>query len=125
MRFLPPALAALCLLAALPAAAFRAQNGMIVDRVDPATFAVRWSGRSGAPGFWCAAGDYAMHVLNAPGNVRIYRYDAPGRRQGEGITFGLDPARAQSPGLGRLQGGDGVLAVHARQFCFTSAGGRD
>lgn len=124
MRLAPIALAA-ALLAASPAAAYRAQNGMIVEPIDGGTFEVSWSGRSGAPSFWCAAGDYVMRVLGLPGDVRIYRYDAPVRRQGENITFGLDPARAQSTGLFRLQGGSGVLAVQARQFCSTDSGGRD
>ncbi len=117
--------AAICILAAGPSAAFMAKNGMVVRPAGDGAFEVRWTGRSGAPNFWCAAGDYAMQSLGLPGNTRIYRYDAPGRRAGEGISFGLDPAKGQPTGLVRVQGGRGVLAVHARQFCFRPSGGRD
>ncbi len=119
MRLKLAGLAVLWMIAAGPAAAFMAQNGMVVRPVGETSFEVNWSGRSGAPNFWCAAGDYAMQVLGLPGNARIYRYDAPGRRAGESIAFGLDPAKGQPTGLIRLQGGRGVLAVHARQFCFS------
>lgn len=105
------------LAAAQPALAFRAENGLTVEPVNATTFYVPWRGKSGAPHFWCAAGDYVIRALNLPTSTDIYRYDAPVRKQGEGIRFGLDPAQAQKTGLIRLQGGRGLNAAYARTFC--------
>ncbi len=114
--------ATLCL--AAPASAYMAQNGLVVRPIDDTSFAVSWSGQAGAPHFWCAAGDFVMHGLGLPGGTNIYRYSAPVRRAGEDVTFGLDTNRAERTGLIRLQGGHGVLAAHARQFCFTTGSDR-
>lgn len=122
MRFALLAVALATLVLPRTAAAFTAQNGMVVDPRPDGSFTVNWTGRSGAPNFWCAAGDYAMQVLSLPGNTRIYRYDPPVRRAGQGITFGLDAGRAQPSGLLKLQGGYGLAAAHARQFCFMGRG---
>lgn len=108
---------ALCLGLATPAGAFVAQNGLTVSAVGAQAFHVPWRGQSGTPAFWCAAGDYALRELRLPPTADIYRYDAPRRGSGEGITFGLDPARAQQTGLLRLFGGRGVSIASARTLC--------
>ena len=100
-----------------PAHAFLADNGKIVTPGAGGDFLVEWSGQSGASKFWCAAGDFAMEGLGLSGATHIYRYDAPPRRRGEGIRFGLDASRAQPTGLLRFQGGNDLTAAYARRFC--------
>ena len=112
--------AAVCAALATPAAAFTAQNGLVVRADGSDAFDVAWTGPSGAPDFWCAAGDFAIRGLNLPTATRIFRYDAPRRKGGEGIRFGLDESRAQPTGLLRLQGGRGLTAAYARRFCERS-----
>ncbi|TDL84204.1 hypothetical protein E2L08_01695 [Palleronia sediminis] len=102
---------------ALPAQAWTARNGMAVEPLSPSSFSVAWTGRAGARNFWCAAGDYVTRNLTLPPATKIYRYSPPIRQSGEGIVFGLDPARATATGLIRLQGGLGVTAAHARLLC--------
>ncbi|WP_211322751.1 hypothetical protein [Palleronia aestuarii] len=80
-------------------------------------FTVDWAGASGASDFWCAAGEFAIRGLGLPTGTRLYRYSAPPRRSGEGIAFGLDPARGQPTGLLRVAGGQSVTAAYARRFC--------
>lgn len=109
--------AALCAGLASPAAAFVAENGLIVRSGGSAGFDVAWNGPAGASDFWCAAGDYAIRGLNLPTATRIYRYDAPWRRSGETVRFGLQESLAQRTGLVRLQGGRGLTAAYARHFC--------
>lgn len=111
------ALAALAAVAAMPAAAFTARNGVAVDRIGGDRFVVNYSGRSGAPAFWCAAGDYAVRALGLPPATEIYRLSPPPRGSGEGIVFGFDKRRATRTGLIRLAGGRGVSAAHARFLC--------
>lgn len=110
--------AALCL-AADPARAFIASNDLVVEREGPATFAVPYRGRSGAPAFWCAAGDYAARVLGAAATDRIWRLSEPPRRSGDGIRFSLAPdGRASRTGLALIGEDDASLSVaHARQLC--------
>ncbi len=126
MRLLSAFMAAALALgvAAPPAAAFLAQNGFRVEERGATSFEVPWSGRAGAPFFWCAAGDYVVRDLRLPPSTPIYRYSAPPRGRGQGILFGLDPRYAQRTGLVRIFGGRGVVAAHARAFC-SSSGSRD
>lgn len=109
---------------ATPAEAYLARNGMVVEPAGGGSFEVPWTGQSGAPAFWCAAGDYVTRRLGLSGATRIYRYDAPGRSRGAGIRFGLDPRGAQPTGLVGIFRDRGVLASHARQLC-EGAGKRD
>lgn len=97
--------------------AFQARNGLPVAAHPSSGFVVSWRGASGAPAFWCAAGDYVIGSLGLSSATTIYRYDAPIRRRGEGIRFGFDPARAEQTGLVRLQGDLGLSAAYARGFC--------
>ncbi len=114
------------LVLATPAQAYLARNGMVVEATGPGSFEVPWSGQSGAPAFWCAAGDYVTRGLGLSGSTRIYRYDPPVRSRGAGIRFGLDPRGAQPTGLVGFFRDRGVLASHARRFCEGAArrGGR-
>ena len=90
MRFIP-AILTLCI-AATPAVAFRAENGMIVDQTGPTEFTVASRIGRGPTEYWCAAGDYAIRVLGVPGRTAIYRVTPPPRQGGQDITFSLDPA---------------------------------
>jgi len=82
--------------ASLPPGAFRAMNGMWVIPQTPGTFAVAWNGQSGAPVFWCAAGDYVSRGLGLPDGTRIWRLSEPPRRAGEAIRFSLSADGAAS-----------------------------
>ncbi|MGB3312837.1 MAG: hypothetical protein WBB85_00325 [Albidovulum sp.] len=116
MRLLPLIFA---LSLATPAAAFTAQNGLIVEPQGADGFSVPWRGKSGPAAFWCAAGDYAIRVLHlAPTDV-IYRASEPPRRAGEPMDFTLNPeASASTTGLFSLfQRGGGLSVGHAQSLC--------
>ncbi len=106
-------------LAALPAHAFIASNGLVVEPEGPTSFHVPYRGESGAPAFWCAAGEYAWRRLDASAGARIWRLSEPPRRSGEGLRFSLSPeGHASRTGLAKLDGDDGSLSVaHARFLC--------
>jgi hypothetical protein len=116
MRLLPFLFA---LSIATPAAAFTAQNGLIVEPQGADRFSIPWRGKSGPADFWCAAGDYAIRVLHlAPSDV-IFRASEPPRRAGEPIAFTLNPEEAASAtGLFTLfQKGAGLTVGHAQSLC--------
>ncbi|MCT8329484.1 hypothetical protein [Albidovulum sediminis] len=108
----------LALTLALPAQAFTAQNGLLVQP-DGSGFTVPWRGRSGASDFWCAAGDYAIRVLHLNPAEVIYRASPPKRGAGEAVRFTLDPAQsAEKSGLFVLGAkGGGITAGHAQSLC--------
>jgi hypothetical protein len=108
----------LALTLALPAQAFTAQNGLLVQP-DGSGFTVPWRGRSGASDFWCAAGDYAIRALRLNPAEVIYRASPPKRGAGEAVRFTLDPAQsAAKTGLFVLGAkGGGITAGHAQSFC--------
>lgn len=114
---------ALALLAALslatPAAAFTAENGLIVRPEGPDAFVTPWRGKSGPADFWCAAGDYAVRALRLPVTAKVYRASEPPRRSGEGVRFTLRADQAASAsGLALLwPRGAGVSAGFAQSFC--------
>jgi hypothetical protein len=81
---------------AVPASAYIAANGLLVQRESARTFNVPYRGLSGDTDFWCAAGDYVNNFLGLPGGTRIYRLSEPPRRSGQGIRFSLDPEGAAS-----------------------------
>ena len=111
-------LAAVCLFATTTQAqAYLAQNGLRVEPLAPDAFSVPYRGRSGPRDFWCAAGDYADRVLHLPKATRIYRTSPVPRGSGEGMTFSLDPAQAQAPGLLRLGRNPGLTVAYARFQC--------
>lgn len=104
---------------ATPAAAYRAQNGLIVTPQGADSFVVPYKGFASPTDFWCAAGDYASNKLRLPLNEMLYRASEPPRRSGEGILFSLRPEEsARSTGLlilGAKRGGITIGA--ARAFC--------
>ncbi len=101
------------LLAPFPVAAFTAQNGMRVTQIGPTEIAVAHELRRDDSDYWCAAGDFALRVLDKPGKTRIWRASPKPRKAGEGIVFTLDPARkAEGAGLSDFGAGpnDGSIA---------------
>lgn len=104
---------------AAPAAAFTAQNGLIVESRGADGFTVPWRGKSGPADFWCAAGDYAIRVLHLDPTAVIYRASEPPRRAGEPMAFTLNPDHAAgSTGLFTLfQKGGGLTVGHAQSLC--------
>ena len=107
------------LITALPASAFRAQNEMLVEPRGEIGFHVTYrGGRSGAPDFWCAAGDYVVRKLNKSPTTRIYRTTSVPRRPGQGLDFSLSPEGAKPSGLLVLFGSNRfVTAGSARALC--------
>ncbi len=106
------------MVAVLPGTSFAwvAGNGLIVvERRDG--FEVPYRGLSGAPDFWCAAGDYVVRKLGRAPGTKIYRTSSPPRRSGQGILFSLSPEGAKKPGLIVFSGSRGISAGHARELC--------
>lgn len=115
---LRPILAAAALLvAALPAQAFIARNGLVVEARPNGSFEIPYRGLSGASDFWCAAGDYVVRDLGLPPETRIFRLSSPPRRGGQGVTFSLSSDGATKTGLILLGGGRSISASHARALC--------
>ncbi|WBU54219.1 hypothetical protein [Paracoccus sp. SCSIO 75233] len=102
------------LLFPLQAAAFTAQNGMTAVQISPTEIAVDYHSRRDETDYWCAAGDFAQRVMDAPGKTRIWRASPKPRKAGGGIVFTLDPARkAEGAGLSSFGSGprDGSISV--------------
>lgn len=114
---IPALVLALASLAAAPASAFVATNGLIVHATPSGGFEVPYRGLSGASDFWCAAGDYVVRELGLAPATRIFRTSPPPRRSGEGITFSLSPEGATATGLVLWGGGGSISASHARLLC--------
>ena len=112
-------LAAAAALLASPAAAFRAENGILVRDEGGGRFMVGPAPGQSAGDSWCAAGDFVIS-RGMPTNTRIWRLSEPPRRQAEGVRFGLSSEGAASKtGLIVLGGRDASLsAIHAIQFCI-------
>ena len=106
-------------LAALPAQAFVASNGLLVQRVNETDFFVPVRGRPGATSFWCAAGDFVIRELGQPATTPLYRVSPPPRRAGEGVSFSLSPEGATDrTGLLLLGDRDASLSAgHAQALC--------
>jgi hypothetical protein len=122
----PTTLALAALLLATPAAAFVTTNGLVVRPTGGSDFTIPFRGLSGAPDFWCAAGDYVMRGLGRPGNTRVFRTSPGPRRSGQGMSFSLNPALAVDPGVAVLGSPDrGLSAASARQFCGNNRRFRD
>lgn len=105
-------------LSAVPAAAYLASNDLVVEPQGDAFF-IPYRGKSGAPAFWCAAGEYAQKKLHLSPTTTLYRTSEPPRRSGQGIGFSLDPRQsATSTGLVVLGAkGGGLSIAHARSLC--------
>lgn len=110
---------AAAILAATPAAAFTAINDLVVEPSGPDAFNVPWRGDSGAPSFWCAAGDYVIRGLGLSPATRVFRTSPVPRPRGEGIVFSLSPDNATDTGMVVLGSPDkGLSAGHARALCL-------
>lgn len=110
-------LGALIVVLAGPSAAFVAENRLTVAPSSAEDFSVHWRGLSGAPDFWCAAGDYVVRELNLPPTTRIHRVSGQ-RGRGEEMRFSLSRAGAQPTGLFKLHGDPlSLSASHARLLC--------
>ncbi len=94
-----PVLILAALTLAAPANAFTARNGLEARQIGSTEIEVPFRHVGIETAYWCAAGDYAVRVLKLPNATRIYRASPPPRKQGQGITFTLDPAKAADPGL--------------------------
>lgn len=121
------ALAIVCF-ASLPATGFawKAENRLDVNPL-PGSDAFEVVGRPGSAGadYWCAAGDYALRVLAAPAEARIYITRARGvpetSNRLEAVHFSLTPGggetRPTPPFLSMRRVGDNLSIAFARTFC--------
>ncbi len=120
---MPPRMTCLALvlgaLMAPPAAAFTAWNGNAVRESAPGQFEVRWrGGLSGAPEFWCAAGDFVVRGLGLSHATRIWRISPEPRRSGAPVRFSLSSEGAVDTGLVILWGDDSSLSASgAKALC--------
>ncbi len=106
----------------IPAFAYLADNNLHVQG-DASGFEVRASPGMASPAAWCAAGDYAIHILGVDASTQIWRTSEPPRRAGQGISFSLAPDRAASKsGLIQFGPDDAALsAAAASAFCWDTA----
>ncbi len=111
---------ALTLLAA-PALAFTTTQGARVEARGQGSFEVLAQPGLSAPQAFCAAGLYAVEVLNLDPQARLWRASPTPRRAGQGVTFTLSPeGAAPKSGLFSFGGEDGgaVTVAHARGLCY-------
>lgn len=106
------------LLSTAPVAAFTASNGFRVVSDGPRSFVVPYArGSSGDPGYWCAAGDFAVRALNLSPSTRIYRLTPPPVKNA-GMRFSLDAKGAVKSGITVFGGKDaGLSAALAQVQC--------
>ena len=104
-------------LAVTSAQAYLATNDLKVVATGPQAFHVPYRGQSGAPAFWCAAGDYVVRKLGLSHATRIYRTSSGPRQGGNGIDFSLSSQGAKSSGLLVISRDKGISAGHARALC--------
>lgn len=122
-------LAGVALLALTPvsAEAWRADNRLDVNPL-PNREAFEVIGRPGSagPDYWCAAGDYALRVLNAPGTARIYIVRGRGTPETStrrsSVQFSLTPLPGETqsapPFLSMRRVGDNLSVSFARNYCL-------
>ncbi|MEY8829006.1 hypothetical protein AB9K34_11420 [Sedimentitalea sp. XS_ASV28] len=124
------ATAALMAGAATPSMAWRAINSHTVNPLSPVSFEVIGRGGISSVSYWCAAGDYARRVLDAPLGQRIYisrpRDHAQTENAKSAVQFSLDPpANANlNPGflLTVTRLGDNLSASAAWNLCIPQSG---
>ena len=100
----------------LPASAFTAQNGMVVQGGDATDFYVMYKSVPRETDYLCAAGDFLISGLGLPSNTRFYRSSPPPRKQGQGIRFTTDANRMVKMDLFTSYGkdpGDGGISAGA------------
>lgn len=108
------------------AQAWQADNFHEVNPVGDVAFEVIGRAGSAGPDYWCAAGDYALRVLGAASNQRIYLVRKRGAPEtsdrSQAVQFSLRaPAGADTtPGLFlRLNRvGDNLSAAVAQTYCL-------
>ena len=118
--------AMLATLAPAAAQAWRAWNRHEVYPVGNGAFEVIGRAGSGPRQFWCAAGDFARHVLGAGNTVRIYivrgRGPAVTVENRKSVVFSLQPPPGDLPpesySLSVDRVGDNLSASFARQYCL-------
>jgi hypothetical protein len=129
--FWPFTFAAATLALAVTADAYTARNRMIVEDIGKATFEViSRAGRSTAPDYWCAAGDYALSRGFAS-SARIYLVRAPGpsftQANRKAVQFTLQPdivGIAPIPpqlSLSVTSVGDNLSLASAREYCYSDS----
>ncbi|MFK7835496.1 MAG: hypothetical protein AB8B60_04690 [Sulfitobacter sp.] len=124
MRLFSTALIAALALGAASASAqtFRAENRVVVTGQGNGLFSVPSSSKFGARGAWCAAADYAMDVLGAPGTTRLY-VRSPKTSNSGPVVFATSPGDTSPVGVlstsAALRTAGANLSVdHAFQFCY-------
>lgn len=115
------------LMAATPASAYTAINGLTVNPVGQGAYEVVSYGGDGPRQIWCAAGQYARQMLGHGNNARVsilrgYGPSAtiPGKR---GVTFTTAPTNGPRPGsngnysVSIRTPGFNLSTAHAEGFC--------
>ncbi|MEW9921775.1 hypothetical protein AB2B41_19380 [Marimonas sp. MJW-29] len=106
----------------LPAQSFRAENDVLVTDLGGGLFSAETRTRYGARGAWCAAADYAIDVLRAPGTARIYVRE-PKASNSAPVVFSLSPGTTSPVGVSSTSAalrtaGANLSVDHAFQFCY-------
>ncbi len=104
----------------LSADTYRASNSLMVQSANGTDITVPYTPRALDNAYWCAAADYIVIAQGRSAKTRLFRATPQPRKQGQGIGFTTDPARAVADsGLSVFGGPDGtVSAGHARSaFC--------
>ncbi|MEM7520340.1 MAG: hypothetical protein AAF307_04820 [Pseudomonadota bacterium] len=101
---------------------FKAENDVTVTPLGGGTFAAATLGRYGARGAWCAAADYAIDVLGAPGTARLYVTQPKTTNSGP-VGFSLSPgsttpSAVSSTSAAIRTAGANLSVDHAFQFCY-------
>jgi hypothetical protein len=119
-------LAALAVLLPTAGLAWQADNRLEVTPLpERAAFEVIGRPGSAGPDYWCAAGDYALRVMGAPGNARIYIVRGRGTPETSerlsSVQFSLNqPAgdtQPNPPFLSMKRVGDNLSVSFARNYC--------
>ena len=107
------------------AGAWEAENRLTVNPVKDGVFEV--VGRPGSAGaeFWCAAGDYALRVLDAGADAPVYIVRARGTPvtsdRKSGVQFSLSAPTRATPAsslfLSMRNVGDSLNVAFARSYC--------
>ncbi|MBK0326911.1 hypothetical protein I5535_06335 [Rhodobacteraceae bacterium F11138] len=108
--------------------AWTAWNSLPVNPVRDAVFEVVGQSGSANVDYWCAAGDYARRVLEAPLGQRIYivrgRAEAETMARKSAVQFSLvAPGQAVDKQIGLLsvtQVGENISAAMAFDYCLTN-----
>jgi len=132
VRFVAAALLALATAACNDAPprpnSFTASNGLQVVQFAPDRFEVLARPGSGAPDFYCAAGEFARRMLDARAADRVVVVEPVGPSRfnpgGRGVTFTVEPQGSVSPDRGFAarvnRVGANYTVAHSVAFCRSS-----